>query len=235
MGKDPAFLFYPGDWLGGTLGMTFEEKGAYIDLLMLQFNRGHMTKHMIGQTVGRLWDNIAYKFKVDSKGLYYNKRLEIEQKKRKKYTESRRNNVLGKNQYSKTPKKEGGHMTYHMEDEDVNEYKIENKDINEIINYLIDKQNLKSLDGEKRWQEKDCKELIHKISLDYPDSDPIENIKLLIDLASQDKFHSKNLTSIKYLKNNVEKIKRLKGKTDHDALEEIKRTIAEKYATGDRK
>jgi len=22
MGKDPAFLFYPGDWLGGTMTMT---------------------------------------------------------------------------------------------------------------------------------------------------------------------------------------------------------------------
>ena len=27
MAKDPAFLFYPGDWLGGTMGMTLEEKG----------------------------------------------------------------------------------------------------------------------------------------------------------------------------------------------------------------
>ena len=48
MAKDPAFLFYPNDYIGGTMGMTFEEKGAYIELLMLQFNRGHMTTHMIG-------------------------------------------------------------------------------------------------------------------------------------------------------------------------------------------
>ena len=46
MAKDPAFLFYPNDWLGGTMGMTFEEKGAYMELLMMQFNRGHMTSHM---------------------------------------------------------------------------------------------------------------------------------------------------------------------------------------------
>jgi len=38
MAKDPAFLFYPNDYIGGTMGMTFEEKGAYIELLMLQFN-----------------------------------------------------------------------------------------------------------------------------------------------------------------------------------------------------
>jgi hypothetical protein len=54
-GKDPAFLFYPNDWIGGTMGMTFEEKGAYMELLMMQFNRGHMTSHMIAQTVGQLW------------------------------------------------------------------------------------------------------------------------------------------------------------------------------------
>ena len=34
MSKDPAFLFYPNDYLGGTMGMTFEMKGAYIDLLI---------------------------------------------------------------------------------------------------------------------------------------------------------------------------------------------------------
>jgi len=26
MSKDPAFLFYPNDYIGGTMGMTFEEK-----------------------------------------------------------------------------------------------------------------------------------------------------------------------------------------------------------------
>jgi len=118
MAKDPAFLFYPNDWLGGTMGMTFEEKGAYMELLMMQFNRGHMTKDMIGQTVGQLWDNIKDKFTEDSKGLFYNKRLEEEQLKRKKFTESRRNNKSGKNQHSKSSKKEG-HTTSRMENENV--------------------------------------------------------------------------------------------------------------------
>ena len=70
MSKDPAFLFYPNDYLGGTMGMTFEEKGAYIELLMLQFNRGHMTEHMIGHTVGQLWKNIKDKFIQDPTGLW---------------------------------------------------------------------------------------------------------------------------------------------------------------------
>lgn len=126
MAKDPAFLFYPNDYIGGTMGMTFEEKGAYIELLMMQFNRGHMTSDMVGQIVGHLWDKIRDKFIQDENGLWYNKRLEDEKLARQKYSESRRNNLSGANQYSKKtvkkePKKQGhkkGHMTSHMEDED---------------------------------------------------------------------------------------------------------------------
>ena len=110
MAKDPAFLFYPNDWIGGTMGMTFEQKGAYMELLMLQFNRGHMTEHMIGHTVGLLWDGVKDKFIQDDGGLWYNVRLEEEKTKRKEFTASRRNNVLGANQYTK----KSGHMSNHM-------------------------------------------------------------------------------------------------------------------------
>lgn len=143
MAKDPAFLFYPNDWLGGTIGMTFEEKGAYMELLMVQFNRGHMTSHMIAQTVGHLWDKIKDKFKEDDAGRFYNERLEYEVNRRKAFAESRRNNLSGKNQYSKKKANQdhiethmNGHMTnicksydQHMENE------IENR--NEIKNVVI--------------------------------------------------------------------------------------------------
>jgi uncharacterized protein YdaU (DUF1376 family) len=123
MAKDPAFLFYPGDYLGGTMGMSFEEKGAYMELLMMQFNAGHMTSHMIGQVVGQLWVKIQHKFIKDDKGLYFNVRLEEEQNKRKRFTDSRKNNIKGKNQHTKKK----AHMTSHMEneneDEDTNELK----------------------------------------------------------------------------------------------------------------
>ena len=128
--KDPAFLFYPNDYLGGTMGMTFEQKGAYVELLMLQFNRGHMTSHMIGQVFGQnyesLWNAVQNKFIRDSDGMYYNERLEIEINKRKSFVDSRKNNISGTNQYTKKDKKEsghmGGHMTSHMENR--------NRDIN---------------------------------------------------------------------------------------------------------
>jgi len=131
MSKDPAFLFYPNDYIGGTMGMTFEEKGAYIELLMTQFNRGHMTSQVIAQVVGQLWDKIHDKFKTDINGLYYNERLEFEIERRKTFVQSRYNNISGKNQYSKKQKNikghKGGHMTNHMENENENE---NNKSIN---------------------------------------------------------------------------------------------------------
>ena len=101
--------------------MSFEEKGAYMELLMAQFNRGHMTSHMCGQIVGqKLWETIKNKFVQDEDGLYYNVRLELEKTKRQQFTASRRNNLTGQNQYTKAGHK-GGHMTTHMENENVNE------------------------------------------------------------------------------------------------------------------
>ncbi len=142
MGKDPAFLFYPNDWIGGTMGMTFEEKGAYMELLMMQFNRGHMTTRMIGQTVGQLWDNIQDKFTQDENGLWYNERLEEEKIKRQTYVNSRHNNKSGKNQYSKKQDNKGGHMTSHMTGhmEDVNENKDKGgyggKNVEDFVNTI---------------------------------------------------------------------------------------------------
>jgi uncharacterized protein YdaU (DUF1376 family) len=138
--KDPAFLWYPNDYIGGTMGMTFEQKGAYIELLMAQFNIGHMTSHMVGQILGQnnenLWKILQNKFKIDDNGCYFNERLEVEQNKRKMYSDSRKNNLSGKNQYSKKqpqkqPKKQLGHMTYHMEI------------VNEIINRDVSLKDFK--------------------------------------------------------------------------------------------
>ncbi len=146
--KDPAFLFYPGDWICGTIGMTFEEKGAYIELLMAQFSRGHMTEHMIGQIVGHLWVKVKDKFKIDDEGLYYNERLDIEKEKRKSFVESRKNNIFGLNQYNKINGHKKGRMTKHMENENINENIIDNvnvkfkiPNIEEIKLYCLERKN----------------------------------------------------------------------------------------------
>lgn len=139
MAKDPAFLFYPNDYIGGTMGMTFEEKGAYIEILMLQFNRGHMTSHMIGQLVGQLWESIKCKFIQDEQGLWYNVRLDQEKDKRMAFTQSRRNNVKGLNQHTI------GHMTSHMED------------VNEDVNRNINKVKIIDTQFEEFWDLYDYK------------------------------------------------------------------------------
>ena len=99
MAKDPAFLFYPNDYLGGTMGMTFEAKGAYMDILIAQFNFGHLSEKKI-QSILRgcsedVWNtDLKDKFKVDMEGLYYNPRLDIEKNKRHNFVESRRQSRL---------------------------------------------------------------------------------------------------------------------------------------------
>lgn len=164
MAKDPAFLFYPGDYIAGTMHLDFICKGAYMDLLMLQFNRGHMTldmiKHMLGGMYAQIWGQIEDKFSVEeSEGIkyYYNERLRLEKSKRQKFVESRTNNKKGSNQHSKketkSSEKKKGHMSNHMEDENINE----NRSIkeNEII-LPFDSEKFKSAWG--IWKEYKKKE-----------------------------------------------------------------------------
>lgn len=94
--KDPAFLFYPNDWLGGTMSMTRAQKGAYIDLLVAQFNSGPLSISAIKQVLGRdfkEWKSLADKFKKDEHGNFFNSRLEDEKSKRKQHAETQRERV----------------------------------------------------------------------------------------------------------------------------------------------
>lgn len=133
MAKDPAVLFYTGDFLTGTFTMTHEQKGKYITLLCLQHQQGHLSeKHML--SVCSAYDaDIWCKFKQDDDGNYYNQRMEDESAKRCKYTESRRSNALKKDSISEAyteayaehmPK----HMDKHMENGNRNENRNRNID-----------------------------------------------------------------------------------------------------------
>lgn len=95
--KDPAFLFYTGDFSTGTQFFTDEQVGKYVRLLMAQHQHGHLyEKHMI-QICKTHDKDIFAKFKQDVNGLYFNQRLEDELVKRKKYSESRSKNRKNKN------------------------------------------------------------------------------------------------------------------------------------------
>lgn len=128
MAKDPAFLFYPGDWNLGTMHLTLLEKGCYMELLILQFAKGKFTesqaKHMLNGSFDLAWPTIREKFCTDGT-FFWNKRLKLEKEKREKFSESRRNNGSIKKNGEKYHK----HMPKHMEDENENINKDESNKI----------------------------------------------------------------------------------------------------------
>lgn len=94
MAKDPAFLFYPGDWLGGTMGMTLEHKGAYLELLIFQFNNGRFTTEQATALIGgKNWLKVRKKFSEENT-VFYNKRLDEEITKRREHSTHQRENVM---------------------------------------------------------------------------------------------------------------------------------------------
>jgi len=95
MAKDPAFLFYSNDFLSGTYTFTDEQVGKYIRLLCLQHQKGTLSENEMLCICGRYDAHIFSKFIKTDEG-YFNARLKEESDKRKKYSESRRNNKLGK-------------------------------------------------------------------------------------------------------------------------------------------
>lgn len=125
MAKDPAFLWYWGDWSGGTVTFSRAMKGAYMDLLNAQWNSGSLSldeiKTVLGADFGQMWPTLQKKFEKDDRGLYCNPRMEQEREKRKRFTESRRINAQAK------------HMLMHMENENRNK----NKDKNENEKYAF--------------------------------------------------------------------------------------------------
>lgn len=142
MANDPAFLFYPGDWMGGTQWMTMEQKGCYMELLILQFNTGQFSETQAKQVLSICfdvaWPMLKQKF-IFENGFYFNERLREEIEKRKKFTQSRRDNALNpktKKNPVKKNKASAKHMQQHMEDEN------ENKDRNII--YPFNSENFKN-------------------------------------------------------------------------------------------
>ncbi len=88
MAKDPAFLFYTGDFSTGTQFFSNEQVGKYIRALMAQHQHGRLTEKQLNFIIDKDED-IIKKFKQDESGLFYNERLESESNKRKAFSESR--------------------------------------------------------------------------------------------------------------------------------------------------
>jgi hypothetical protein len=132
MAKDPAFLFYPNDWLGGTMTLTRYQKGCYIDLLMAQFNSGPLSLEAIKTLLGAdhaQWAVLRAKFKQDAEGRFFNERMEAEKLKRLIFSESRKNNRIGKTKNKKNKELVNNtSKTYVKHMENGNENRNENED-----------------------------------------------------------------------------------------------------------
>ncbi|MEI7513709.1 MAG: hypothetical protein WCJ74_03765, partial [bacterium] len=78
MSKDPAVLFYTGDFLNGCMDLTFEERGQYITILCLQHQKGHLSEKTIRLSVGSVSVDVLKKLSQDESGNYFNERMELE-------------------------------------------------------------------------------------------------------------------------------------------------------------
>ena len=127
MAKDPAFLFYTGDFSTGTQFFDDEQLGKYMRLLMAQHQHGHLTEKQMLHICKSYDKDIFIKFDKDDNGMFFNRRLDEEIFKRKKYTDSRSNNKSGRKPYLKADLDLIINKSYdkHMEDE--------NKDINTTV------------------------------------------------------------------------------------------------------
>lgn len=99
MAKDFSFPFYVNNWLGGTMYLTFEQKGAYLELLLLQFNKGHFTetqvKQVLNTSYSSVWPVLLEKFKTDG-SYFWNERMDEVKEERQNFINSRKSNRLGK-------------------------------------------------------------------------------------------------------------------------------------------
>lgn len=150
MGKDPAVLFYTGDFLVGTMKMSYAQKGKYIQLLCLQHQDGHLCEDDMLSVCGDYDEKIFSKFVKDENGRYYNERMEAEGIKRRRFVESRQKNFAKTDKETQVESHMNSHMGNHMESRKADHTEVrmenENRNINEDINdikIIIDYLNSK--------------------------------------------------------------------------------------------
>lgn len=144
--KDPAFLFYPSDFLTGVSDLTFEERGQYITLLCLHHQKGRLSKKMITLCCGNATADVMAKFSQDEQGLFFNVRLEAEILKRSQHSEKQRERAISGWKKRKEDESHGNATAMPLvnrnenRNRDINKDKVEKvkneiPDILEFLNY----------------------------------------------------------------------------------------------------
>lgn len=150
MAKDPAFLFYPSDYLVGTFLFDFAQKGKYMDILCMLHSKGG---YLSEKEIKKILDfndpsdiEILNKFKKTSDG-YFNQRLLNEIDKRKKHSQQQKENVMKRWDKEKKGNEEdttvlpngydGNTKTIPLENENRNTNKNIIKNSNDLYNTII--------------------------------------------------------------------------------------------------
>jgi uncharacterized protein YdaU (DUF1376 family) len=93
--------------------MSFEEQGAYLQLLIFQFNNGKFlitqAKQVLSICSASVFEKVIQKFDTDGT-FFWKQRLSDEIERRKRFSESRRNNAKSKKSPQKKPKAYAKHM-----------------------------------------------------------------------------------------------------------------------------
>lgn len=173
--KDPAFLFYPNDFLSGTLTMSDDQIGKYIRLLCLQHQRGHLSEKDMIFICKSYDEDIFSKFKIDEENKYYNDRLEREIVRRKAYSDSRSKNRKATSDKQSEKKKDkkiiSSSYDNHMETETItiiNELNLNNEYTKVVSKWLEYKKSR----GEKYKTTMSLKSLINQLAK-FSASNPI--------------------------------------------------------------
>jgi uncharacterized protein YdaU (DUF1376 family) len=134
MAKDPAVLFYTGDFLNGCTDLTMEERGQYITLLCLQHQKGHLSEKTIRLCLGSVSDDVLQKFCKDADGNFYQQRMEEEIQKRQYFLDTRYFNgkkggrpIKPNNKPNGKPNRKPKHNLPENENENINNNRVDNK------------------------------------------------------------------------------------------------------------
>jgi len=126
MAKDPAFLFYYQDFLVGTEFMSDEDIGKYIRILCHLADKDELSEKQVLNIckASVIPEEILGKLTKNGNGTYYNEKLREVVDKRRKFTESRRENAAKKKHKPNTSKSSVKHVENKSEKENVNFAKI---------------------------------------------------------------------------------------------------------------
>lgn len=189
MAKDPAFLFYTGDFFTATQFFTDAQVGKYVRLLMAQHQLGHLEEEDFLKLAGTD-KKILEKFKKDSEGKFFNERLDFEINKRKKFSDHQRDNVNKRYQKStKSLPNTYQKVTKALPLENENENEIKNKE--EIVDEKLWTSVKNQFFNSWEWQEKFCTD--KKIGM--------ENLKIKQKEFISDQELKENYQDLKELKN----------------------------------